>query len=320
MEYWTIPLILLLLVAIGIFIYLLVSQSSQNQKKDISKNLLPFSVTYNSFNPSDQSSKPKSVVNSSGNPQIRCPPGYKVNIVGAFSQVVDPYGECTGSASQALRSTCGDTTDQTSGVSCQSNSDCNGGMTCGGNGVCIPAVCTVSSSGVPSLTNANTGNIKMCPVQPGLTCSSDSDCGGNPMQCVQGQCQVNPILGTCTACSGVNGGNAANFPLCANLDSNYQNTVCSASGSSNCRFRDISAYLATECDGKTECNVTWDLSSPKYFGPLPCNLNMSSPDFPDLPIIPGWGGGTPSQGTKNSPANFTQGYYVHGIYTCVPDN
>lgn len=325
MEVWALLFIFLLIIAIGILIYFNFDQSSSNTKVDISKNLLPFNVTYNALNRKTSSGGVVKVVNSLGQPQIKCPPGFKINIVGAFSQVVDPFGECTPTPSATFKNSCGDTSDNSSLISCNSDSDCNGGMVCS-QGKCIPSQCSVDSDGVPSLTNGNTSNVNMCPSQPGVSCdSTNNNClGANNEQITQcgnnGECTVNPVFGSCMACSTPGGGVSRNYPLCSNINSSYQNNICRPGGSGGCKLRDISAYVANYCDGKQECDITWDLTSPEAFGPLPCNLQYNNNNFLNLPIIPGWNGSTPENGSQPSPASSSQGYNVHGIFTCVPDD
>jgi hypothetical protein len=103
------------------------------------------------------------------------------------------------------------------------------------------------------------------------------------------------------------------YPLCSNVNKNVENnvvnSVCDPITDTNiCRPRDASAYLADKCDGKTTCQITFnpeDVTS--GFGTRPCNgsVSISSANYTMLPNMPAGGG------------NYSQGYYVHGIYSCV---
>jgi len=305
MEIWAIVVILILLLAVGGFIGLTAWTEYENSKKQQSNIIYPFA---GSVNPRATNKNVVLTRAPYGQNQIECPVGYHVNIVGAWVEVDDPFGECSPAPGSTFRATCGDDSDLSSAASCTDSGQCASGMDCVG-GKCIPASCSVASD-----CGANS-----CPVNPGTSCNSHQDCGGSPMVCLNNQCQVDPSQGQCMFCKG---GRCAQAPACSNLNSAYQNTVCASSNTkTKCRPRDASAYLAKECDGKQSCTVAWDPSKSQFFGPLPCQVSVHDSDYPLLPIIPGWDGGKPSgKGAKTEPANYKQGYYVHGIFTCVPND
>ena len=51
----------------------------------------------------------------------------------------------------------------------------------------------------------------------------------------------------------------------------------------------------------------------------PCEILTTDADYSKLPSITGWGGGAPKDGVK-VPSNESGGYYVHGLFSCVPDS
>ncbi len=264
---------------------------------------------------------------SDGTPQIQCPIGTSVNIVGAFLDVVDPYGECSGTSDPTLLSTCGS---QSSTQTCSSTSDCPPGMTCN-SGVCSPMTCTGANN-----TCGSIGTVPVCNANLGSSCSTDC---GTGLQCVGGICEVDPGQGSCMACvDPISGfplsstdsstpGTCSFMPVCSNTIQG-QNGTCAGNGSAGCRPRDASAYLANHCDGQQSClgdeSDMWiPGKSGGAFGPLPCQIpaDSTNSDYASLPVSMGWNGAVPqdsSDGTAD-PANFNQGYYVHGIYTCTPN-
>lgn len=335
----TIVILILLAILIGIFVGL--GLWSDGKIKDLSQKnqLIPFSGILTPPSP------PWTVSISSNNtgvghepedgllllgmkggesatvPQIQCPEGSSINIVGAFFDVNDPYGECSNTPNSTLRMTCGDGTDLTSAPTCTMGDDstCPPGMTCY-SGKCIPATCSTSADCTGG------GVMRACPATIGATCSSQSDCGSGAV-CMGGVCQVDPGAGPCMTCG--EGGTCLTLPTCSNVKAGLNSTCSPSAGDSHrCRPRDASAWLAAECDGKQECIATtgknW-LPNQKggAFGPLPCFIPAKSGDstYAGLPIVQGWGGGTPAASADGvaAPATFGQGYKVHGIYTCILD-
>lgn len=257
------------------------------------------------------------LTNAAGTSQIDCSAvGGKINIVGAWSEVIDPYGSCSGNSTGILNLSCGL---PTINIPCSSDNDCGIGMNCAG-GVCKPSVCPSNQGDKWNFSSSNCscrGNY--CPVVPGKPCSGDSDCTGTTdpsnsmMQCDKsvGMCAVNPGQ-TCMAPDPFKQEVCAVYPLCSNLDTtssasknNVLNGICAFNNStSECRPRDASAYLAGLCDGKQTCAVLFDPENPlSGFGPKPCRMREDQISL--LPNIPGQGG------------NFGRGFYSHGLYTCV---
>lgn len=306
MEIWPLIVMLILILIIAVFVFLTYSTQNSNSKESQNGILYPFSGTLNAEgNPAE----PIRLLNKSGEPQIKCKPGYKVNIVGAWLETVDPFGECSPESSTVFKSTCGYKGDRKNAVSCKGSRDCGEGMTCD-DGKCMPTDC----GNDPTKCGKNA-----CPVQPGSNCV-DGKCPGNVMDCISDKCQVNPLKGQCMFC---NNGNCAQAPTCSNLNNNYQNTTCEPNAPAACRPRDASAYLSKICDGKEVCDVVWNPLNPTTFGPLPCKIRPGQSEYLTLPVVPGWDGSLPTNADpKNAGdygASFKQGYYVHGIYTCVPD-
>jgi len=306
MEIWAVVAILILLVAIAGFVGLTIWKEIENSKKQQNNILYPFS---GSVDPSDTG---KNVVlkTSNGRNQIECPVGYKINIVGAFVEVDDPFGECSPSPGSTFRATCGDDNDRASAIKCSASSPCSKGLIAGMDcveGKCLPKTCSAAK---------DCGN--PCPVNPGKACKTHSDCGGSPMMCTpDGTCQVDSTQGQCMFCRN---GKCAQAPTCSNLNKSYQNITCESSNEkTKCRPRDASAYLAKACDGKQSCTVSWNPSNNEFFGPLPCSIGVRDADYATLPIIAGWDGGKPSKGKSAEQANFKQGYYVHGLFSCIKD-
>lgn len=347
MAVWTIVIMVILAVAIGIFIFLTAVTESINRKKKSATILYPFSGQLSAPNPPWTVAPNKNnpgigqnpedglylvgmVGGTSNNvPQIQCPAGSKINIVGAFVDVFDPYSECSNTPDNTLKLTCGDSSDITNAAYCSQDSDCGAGMECVATR-CVPKACTTNASCGGSSAS---GTVSTCDEKFGSHCSTTSDCGSSKtLKCINGTCVADPGLTACLAC--VNG-YCTSQPLCQGVNDGLNSTCSPSAGDSNrCRPRDASAYLAAHCDGKQTClgdaSDMWIPSAQGgtkggMFGPLPCSIpaNYSkSPNYAALPAITGWGGGAPpsTQNGSSAPITFSQGYYVHGIYSCVPDD
>jgi len=274
--------------------------------------------------------------NDADTPQISCPAGYRINIVGAYIDIADPNGTCSTTPSGMLKLSCGDSSDLKMATTCKAGdaSSCAVGMDCPA-GKCVPKSCTKNGD------CSSAGVVSACPDDLGKSCPSAGN-RKNTLLCVNTAkgliWELDPGAGgSCMACSDMDtkgNGTCAVFPTCQNVEKG-SNVACSpANNQTKCRPRDASAYLARHCDGKNTCLDTMnDIWSPNtiggIFGPLPCNIeavsdpnNSSFSNYMSLPINVGWAGGSPPQAQSNidAPATFTQGYYVHGIYTCVPEN
>ena len=143
-------------------------------------------------------------------------------------------------------------------------------------------------------------------------------------------CRVDPAIGSCMACKPDSSdptkpGVCVQAPLCIGLDNEYQNYTCGTKNKTfGCRPRDASAFLSKACNGLQECKLDNQRTplDPSIFGPYPCNLTPTDIDYAALPVSPGWNGmNTPDPNTgKTHKGSFNQGYYVHGIYTCIVDD
>lgn len=312
------------IVVVSIAVYLIERSNTNLNKKNI---IYPFSAAIKPGSNSIQ------LLNSMGTSQIDCSAqGGKINIIGAWTEVIDAYGACTGSSSGALNLTCGLSGPK---IACKADADCGPGMSCAG-GVCVPAQCPASTDKTKPFDNTKCscgGNY--CPVQPGKSCTTKTPGSGPSANCndpgtlmycdtsssnngTTGVCVVNPGQ-TCMAPDPFVGQYCALYPLCSNVKlssdgKSLVNTVCDPNSAMGCRPRDASAYLSGLCDGQTTCNVNFNPTSiASGFGPMPCrgissSVIPGSEDYSNLPLIPGQGG------------TYNQGYYVHGIYTCTFDS
>ncbi|MGV9200666.1 MAG: hypothetical protein ACOC4M_17800 [Promethearchaeia archaeon] len=340
MALWTIAVIFVLVLAIiGIAVLTFFVEES-NKKKQQANILYPFSghltppsppwdVNSNNISPGAGKNPQEGLAllgarggSSFNEPQIQCPSGYKVNIVGAFIEVADPYGQCSTKSDSQLQMTCGTGVDLTTAAGCSTDTDCGVGMECNkSQGVCVPKTCKSNSD--CSGTVGGSILVKACSEKLGDKCGAGTDCGEG-MKCVNGKCEVDPGSGACMACID---GYCASMPTCSYVKDGL-NTTCSPfqGDKFKCRPRDASAYLAKHCDGKDSCLGPDDVWLPQdpngAFGPLPCKIPARSgdPHYSTLPITTGWGGGAPNNGQGQVDPTFTQGYYVHGIYSCVPDD
>jgi|SRR5579862_1857158 len=331
MELWAIILICILIVSIIVMVITTFFYQRSNTYATQQNTLLPFS---SAIQPGQSTS---TLLNSTGGSQIDCSSvGGKINIVAAWTETIDPFNTCVsspltpspGTSSGSLNLTCGLKGPK---IPCKQDGDCGTGMSCLG-GICSPAVCPMDKT-LPALydpTKCSCGG-NYCPIIPGTSCDptnakSCNDPNQTVMSCQQTgnngqngtasyQCVVNSGS-TCNAPDQYTGQFCSSYPLCSHVSTtvvnkpniplqSVVNNMCNAQGV--CRPRDSSAYLASLCDGKTTCNVTFDPSNKDSgFGPMPCAGNLpGSIGYNDLPITPGSNG------------NYSQGYYVHGLYTCI---
>jgi len=312
MDTWFVVLIILLILAIGGMAGGVYFIETKNNQDNIANIIYPFTGKY------DANSEKIILEDSTGNPQITCKgkgKNTKINIVGAFFDVEDPYGQCTGTSNSVLDLTCGIPGNK---IKCSNTTDCGNGMECS-DGFCQPATAILKKDGTIDADNSGclVSGGDYCPIQPGVSCSMTDENACNDknqdfMTCVPDKNGNN--TGTCqvksgSTCFGVNTDNntCALFPICNNRTNNKSTVVnkkCDPS-QRNCISRDASAYLAGVCDGKETCIekgiVASNSNNPA--GPLPC----STKNISGLPVTPG------------NKGNYNQGYYFHGIYTCVPE-
>lgn len=243
--------------------------------------------------------------------QIQCPAGQKINILGAFYNVVDPYGECVS-----------DIADVSPQLGFLCNPQAHGPLPCTDDHTCPgwikgsstnPFKCDIPSGETSGFCRLN--NIGTAQCSPGSNGFSFTN--------VNGFCIDKNICGTDIKV----GGDYISYygvpnPLCSPLNT-----------STMCAVRDASATVAAFCDGKTDCGDLKDVN----FGDLPCTGKGMSPiqclendsnggvkfasarvGYCGLPYLPGYSGGVPKYGTGSSdPGNGNIGYIMHGIYTCV---
>lgn len=320
---WTLILIGILVVTLIIIVAVVWFISRNNTYSNQNNILYPF---YAAIKPGESTTF---LTDAAGNPQIDCSAvGGKINIVGAWAETIDPYSMCANDSSSILNLTCGLRGSNSKSVPCKQDADCGPGLSCTG-GVCIAAQCPLNTPKDGSFTPSNCscgGNY--CPIQPGTTCGVGAtypdcnDSAGSIMYCdSSNKCRVNPGQ-SCFAPDLYTNNFCSLYGLCSNvlttvtdpesgtskIPSSVVNEICypfDSSGNPNtnqCRPRDASAYLAGKCDGQATCPLLFNPSDPTSgFGPSPCNADT---DWSKLPYTPGTG------------SNYSQGYYVHGLYSC----
>lgn len=310
MEIWALIIIIVLILAIVTLFVFFGITTKNNYDLSAQQILYPFSAVLNPSSPTD----PVTLLDGSGNNQITCPAGSKINIVGAFFDIADPYGMCTPSPSDAVSATCGGkgTTVCSAGQSCGPGMTCEPSTTPGdNNSYCVAMPCNDSTT-LPANSSTTTW---ICNKNPALALT--------PAQLSQGYTgRITPV------------------EVCNNLNSNFQNNTC-ANGANNCAPRDASAYLAKACNGQQTCSAVINNT---FFGPYPCGgpnftnpqpqVGSSAPNvvgctppstavttgYCSLPYAPGTSNDfKPSSASNPADTSFTQGYMVHGLYTCVPN-
>lgn len=307
MAVWSVIVIVVLFVILIVFGILNVVTARNNQILARKQILLPFSATID-----PTTGQETGFMNIDGTPQIKCPVGTKVNIVGAFFNVFDPYNECAAKVDQVNPFLAFMCNPAVQGVLPSSS----GQTTCSGDQDCPYYM----NPDTPFFCNPNT---KMCQLKPttAATCSTVNfdmvNIGGSKYCVERNLCGTNikNVAGT-----------------------GVPNPACSPSNSSaKCAIRDASANVAAVCDGRQDCSNL----KMADFGDLPCGYTPkacisgytgSSPDwitstgtnsrsdYCALPYLPGYSGGLPSAAaSSDSPVdpNSNVGYTMHGIYTCV---
>lgn len=280
-------------VGFGIWYYI---QTRKNYKASVSLAMKPFTA---SVDPTTGQATPFN--DASGNPQLSCPSGTSINVIGAFFDISDPYGECTTSPGGVIGYLCNP--NYKSPQTCSTQNDCPGGQ----QGImgCVGGYCqlTPNPSSCPSYISAGGSNLKYA----SITSGGNSYCVPSDICGAQGP-----------------GGYGVPNSVCSPLTNNYQ-----------CAMRDATDSVGSKCNGRSECP---DLSI-SDFGPYPCpglappqspiecisgydqygnpEWNATRAGYCALPFIPGWSGGAPNGSTTPNPASASLGYTMHGIYTCV---
>lgn len=307
MEIWAIIVIVVLfiaIVALGIFFAI---TTKNNYDLSAQQRLYPFAAVIDPQNPNTVVPLTYTTPTGETGNQITCPAGTKINIVGAFFDIVDPYGMCTPNPNSLVSATCGGP----GSVVCSATKPCTApGMDCepsqnpnDPNSYCVAAPCNSST------------------VLPASTSTTSWICNSNPALPLTAAQKAQGYTGRITP-----------VEICSNLNNNFQNTTC-ANGANNCAPRDASAYLAKACNGQQTCNAT---ITSDFFGPFPCGggtfqnpgnvpnacsgTQTASSGYCSLPYAPGTDTSfTPTNGGSTAATTFSQGYMVHGLYTCVPN-
>lgn len=353
MAVYAIVIMVILAIIMTVFIVLSILKEDSNNKKNQHNIIYPFNAKLQSRDADHpDGEKTVNLLTSTGAPQLQCPAGTHIEVIGAWSDVVDPNGICSNKPSATFKMSCGFSDDLSAGVGCQDITDCAPGMTCSGSQQCVPLACNLNSDcGSTYCGNPNTSDPDASQHIGQLCDNYDGNDTKYPfvkndgLVCIGGFIHKDPSGGQCLYCDTSRGdggmdsnenlnGYCAQSPSCANLTSDAQNFTCTTLG---CAPRDASAYLADLCDGEPTCKIIWDPSSSKYFGPKSCNIEVDWKGPPEgegsaggnvspyqtLPVAAGWGGGTPGSGQYESsyqPSTYSLGFYVHGIYNCIPDS
>jgi hypothetical protein len=354
MAVYAIVIMVILAIIMAVFIVLSILKEDSNNKKNQHNIIYPFNAKLQSRDTDhpDGAQSVNLVASDGKTPQLQCPANTHIEVIGAWVDVVDPNGICSFSPSSTFKLSCGFTDDVSAGVTCQADTDCAPGMECSGSQQCVPKPCSSNDScGTTACTGDNqyVGNPCDDMHNDGTNVKYPFTSGGG-LVCIGGIIHKDPSGGQCLYCdtrrwdgpapekSGDPIGYCAQSPSCANTGetgaSTPQNPICAGI----CIPRDASAYLAAQCDGNRTCSIKWNPSDPTYFGPKPCDIDVvwdGPPGGPgaaggdvstyqNLPVAAGWGGGQPGsgqyEGSQSQPSTYSQGFYVHGIYNCVPDS
>ncbi len=321
MAVWGIIAIIALTIILIIFIVLNALTTRNNQTLSKAQIITPFSA---SIDPTTGNAS--AFTKPDGSPQIICPIGTKVNIIAAFFDIFDPYGECGMKAEDAnpLYSFMCAPSIENSKKSCTSDSDCPFYVENLGAGQANAMMCNSNNS--CQLRQQPVGT-RTC-AYSGLTPHTILGASGSNIYCVDtNMCGNNIDLSIANQSAGVPN------PYCTPKNANAR-----------CAMRDASASVGSKCDGKQDCATL----SMEDFGDFPCsglqprqciinydgngNPNWKPAvgdfkslvgvrnDYCGLPYLAGYGGGVPPNGSGSSVSqNSNLGYTMHGIYTCVPD-
>jgi hypothetical protein len=285
---WTAIVAVVLIVIVVVMVVFHVMTIRKNYTIASQQAMFPFSSTVDPV-----TGQLKDFTRPDGTPQIRCPAGSVVNVIGAFADVFDPYQTCRGTLTSP-------------GVSPLLRFQCDpsvSGGTCSGSDVS-----TCPSTGNYSCQN---GKCKLQQTSAGNTYFRDpkSPTGSTLYLVDRDECGYLPGVGD------------SQSPVTALP---FPNSTCS---SDECATRDASANLAHLCDGKQSCLPT--LIS---FGDLPCLGSPPQPCLTSSGAwvggqrpssgyycaLPYASAGAASGGASSDPQTYNIGYTYHGLYTCVP--
>ncbi len=346
MAVYAIVIMVILAIIMAVFIVLSILKEDSNNKKNQNNIIYPFNAKLQSRD-ADHSNGgyTANLVTSDGKtPQLQCPVGTHIEIIGAWADIVDPNGLCSNKQNATFKLSCGFASDTSSGITCQTDTDCASGMECSGSQQCVPKSCSANSDCGTSYCGASGSSGADVSANVGKPCAGYDFTSGDGLVCIDGIIHKDPSSGQCLYCDTRRGpapdgkaGYCAQSPTCANIGTDPdipKNPTCTSNGSNGygCVPRDASAYLAEQCDGKRSCSITWNPSDPTYFGPKPCNIDVDwstptegdVPDYQTLPVAAGWGGGQPGsgqyEGSNSQPSTYSQGFSVHGLFSCQPDS
>lgn len=92
--------------------------------------------------------------------------------------------------------------------------------------------------------------------------------------------------------------------VCGPMSTASGTELSGVGGSGECRIRDVSGQVGLKCNGKSICDLKVDQET---LGAYPCNFSPDSPEYSQLPL------------DAESGETSYQGYWLHGVYTCVPE-
>ncbi len=358
MAVYAIVIMVILAIIMTVFIILSILKEDSNNKKNQNNIIYPFNAKIQTRDTDDHEGSIKtSLLTSDGRDQIQCPAGTHINIIGSWTDIVDPNGTCSPTVGSTFKLSCGFIDDLSAAVKCQDTSDCAAGMECTGSQKCAPKPCR---------DNSGCSSTSACTADVGKLCGDRIFASTEGLMCIDNIIHRDPSAGQCLYCRKelVNGalsgnGYCAQSPTCANLTTNADNAVTEGQNKTctkhGCVPRDSSAYLASICDGRRTCKMPgtgstlmYDPSESSIFGPNPCGSyntpggddkfaypvtvadwwpkpydSDSVSDYETLPIAPGWDGSIPGSGQNvggiSQASTYSLGYYVHGIFQCQPD-
>lgn len=263
----------------------------QNYAYSVSSLLRPFSTTV------DPTTGQMVPFGPGGNPPLQCPSGFGVNILAAYSDVVDPYGACTMNPSPLAEFLCNPSA--SSPGQCTTNEDCPFY-----NEVEAPYECVIPQG-------QTQGNCKLASHDiSSIICKSPL-----ATQIINGQAYCTPP------------------DLC---ETGIPNSICAPTSKYQCATRNASATLANACNGQESCSPLLrdfgDYACPSL-APISCfeasdsgitwisgGTTNDRQGYCALPFSYGYQGGVPEYGSSgvSSNANGNVGYSFHGVYTCEP--
>ena len=307
--------IVIVLIVCIVFTVLAVKKTRDNILMSSGRVIYPFYAKLKPNKPiAKQLSDPSLFNRADGTPQIQCPAGTKINILGAFYDITDTYNQCVNTIDKLSPNIAWQCDRKLRG-----NTECGRDVDCGGYAECDSSQkrCRLKRYEDES----NPGERGRCRSFRWKQNSVKNDCTYNKLKTCHHYNCVNPDICQGDIQTAIN-------PVCAPSNQNAK-----------CAIRDASANIAEKCDGRESCD---DLTF-NDFGDRPC-LKVEMPKnecynkfnidgspawnnnradvYCKLPYTSGYGNGeskTPEHGDIPIDPNGNLGYSVHGIYTCVAD-